>query len=82
MAALTCSASTPARNTYVRAPASAYLTGFSIVEGRQAYEATAPGDPRNGGVMCGQEGSDPCAVRLSEPFAFKPFSSRSLVFVP
>jgi hypothetical protein len=25
----------PARNTYVRAPASAYLTGFSMVDGRE-----------------------------------------------
>jgi hypothetical protein len=72
----------PARNTYARARASTYLTGFSMIDGRWAYETTAPGDPRNGGVMCGEYENTPCLVRLSAPLAFKPFSSKSLVFVP
>jgi hypothetical protein len=71
----------PARNTYARARASTYLTGFSMIDG-QAYEATAPGDPRDGGNMCGEYENTPCVVRLSRPFAFKPVSSKSLVFVP
>jgi hypothetical protein len=71
----------PARGTYTRARAFAYLTGFSMIDD-QAYEATAPSDPRNGGVICGQYESSECVVRLSAPFVFKPFSSRSLVFVP
>lgn len=72
----------PARDTYTRARASAYLTGFSMFDRNQAYEATAPGDPRGGGIICGEYESTPCVVRLSAPFAFKPVSSRSLVFVP
>jgi hypothetical protein len=69
----------PARNTYVSAPAHTYLTGFSMVGSRQAYEATAPGDPESG-AMCGQEQTTPCEIRVSAPFALKP--SRSLVHVP
>jgi hypothetical protein len=69
----------PARNTYVSALASAYLTGFSMINSRQAYEATAPGDPR-AGYVCGQAQATPCAIRVSAPFAFKP--SRSLVHTP
>ncbi len=69
----------PARNTYVSAPAYAYLTGFSMINSRQAYEATAPGDPR-AGYVCGQAQATPCVIRLSAPFAFKP--SRSLVHIP
>jgi hypothetical protein len=70
----------PARNTYVRARASTYLTGFSMANDRQAFEATAPGDPQ-AGVVCGEE-IIPCVVRLSAPFTFKPYPSRALVFVP
>ena len=69
----------PARNTYVSAPAYAYLTGFSMINSRQAYEATAPGDPR-AGYVCGQAQTTPCVIRVSAPFAFKP--SRSLVHIP
>jgi hypothetical protein len=69
----------PARNTYVSAPASSYLTGFSMINSRQAYEATAPGDPR-AGYVCEQAQTTPCVIRLSAPFAFKP--SRSLVHIP
>ncbi len=68
----------PAHNTYVSARAHTYLTGFSVI-GERAYEATAPGDPRAGG-MCGEEGLTPCVVRVSERFAFKP--SRAPVHVP
>jgi hypothetical protein len=69
----------PARNTYVSAPAHAYLTGFSMINSRQAYEATAPGDPR-AGYVCGQyQDTPPCVIRVSAPFAFKP--SRSLVHI-
>jgi hypothetical protein len=69
----------PVRNTYVSAPAYAYLTGFSMINSRQAYEATAPGDPR-AGYNCGQAQTIPCVIRVSAPFAFKP--SRSLVHIP
>jgi hypothetical protein len=69
----------PERNTYVSTPAYEYLTGFSMINGRQAYEATAPGDPE-AGYVCGQAQTTPCAIRLSAPFAFKP--SRSLVHLP
>ncbi len=69
----------PARDTYVSTPAYAYLTGFSMINSRQAYEATAPGDPR-AGYICGQAQTTPCVIRLSAPFAFKP--SRSLVHMP
>jgi hypothetical protein len=68
----------PARNTYVSTPAYAYLTGFSMINSRQAYEATAPGNP-SAGYLCGQAPT-PCVIRLSAPFAFKP--SRSLVHIP
>lgn len=33
----------PARDTSVSTPSYAYLTGFSMINSRQAYEATAPG---------------------------------------
>jgi hypothetical protein len=71
----------PLRNTYLRTPAHTYLTGFSMINSQQAYEATAPGDPRAGNV-CGQaeEFATPCVIRLSAPFAFK--ASRSLVHAP
>lgn len=69
----------PARDTYVSAPAYAYLTGFSMINSRQAYEATAPGDPR-AGYVCGRAQTTPCVIRVSAPFAFKP--SRSLVHIP
>ena len=69
----------PEHNTYVSAPANTYLTGFSMIDSRQAYEATAPGDPESG-AMCGQEQATPCAIRVSAPFALKP--SRTLVHVP
>jgi len=71
----------PARNSYARAHASAYLTGFSMID-NQAYEVTAPGDPRNGGNTCGEYENTPCTVLLSAPFAFKPVSSKSLVYTP
>jgi hypothetical protein len=64
----------PARDTYVSTPAYAYLTGFSMINSRQAYEATAPGGPTPG-YVCGH-----CVIRVSAPFAFKP--SRSLVHIP
>jgi hypothetical protein len=69
----------PMRNTYVSTPAYTYLTGFSMINSRQAYEATAPGDPRSG-FVCGPALTIPCVIRLSAPFAFKP--SRSLVHIP
>jgi hypothetical protein len=70
----------PARDTYMSTPAYAYLTGFSMINSRQAVEATAPGNPRAGSV-CGQyKDSPPCVVRVGAPFAFKP--SRSLVHIP
>jgi hypothetical protein len=68
----------PARDTYLSARAHTYLTGFSVV-GERAYEATASGDPRAGNA-CLEEEVEPCVVRLSEPFAFKP--SRAPVHVP
>jgi hypothetical protein len=68
----------PAHNTYASARAYTYLTGFSVI-GERAYEATAPADPRTGG-MCGEEGLTPCIVRVSERFALKP--SRAPVHVP
>lgn len=68
----------PTHNTYASARAHGYLTGFSVV-GERAYEATAPGDPRTGG-MCGEAGLTPCVVRVSERFAFKP--ARAPVHVP
>ena len=68
----------PAKDTYVSARAHTYLTGFSVI-GERAYEATAPGDPRAGGI-CGEEGITPCVVRVSEPFAFK--RARAPVHVP
>ncbi|HEY2536358.1 MAG TPA: hypothetical protein VGI24_05165 [Solirubrobacteraceae bacterium] len=71
----------PVRKTYARARASGYLTGFSMLDD-QAYETTAPGDPRNGGIMCGEYENTPCVVRLSAPFAFTPISAKRLVFTP
>ncbi len=68
----------PARDTYLSARAHTYLTGFSVI-GERAYEATASGDPRAGSA-CLEEEVEPCVVRLSEPFAFKP--SRAPVHVP
>ena len=68
----------PAHNTYARAHAHTYLTGFSVI-GDRVYEATAPGDPQTG-AMCGEEGLAPCVVRVSEGLSFKP--SRTPVHVP
>jgi hypothetical protein len=68
----------PARETYLSARAHTYLTGFSVI-GERAYEASASGDPRAGDA-CLQEEVEPCVLRLSEPFAFKP--SRAPVHVP
>jgi hypothetical protein len=67
----------PARDTYARARANAYLTGYSV-NGDSVYEATAPGGPRPG-YPCGEEGM-PCVVRLSGLPAFK--RSRAPVHVP
>jgi hypothetical protein len=70
----------PVRKTYVTAQASDYLTGFAVIDGGgRAYEATFPGDPGSG-VKCGDEGTKPCAVVLSDPFAFH--ASKSLIHVP
>jgi hypothetical protein len=69
----------PAHNTYVTAPTYTYLTGFSMIDSRQAYEATAPGNPRSGEI-CGAEQATACAIRVSAPFALKP--SRSLAHTP
>jgi hypothetical protein len=69
----------PVHDTYVSTPANAYLTGFSMTNSRQAYEATAPGNPR-AGYVCAQAQTSPCVIRVSAPFAFKP--SRSLVHSP
>jgi hypothetical protein len=66
----------PAHDTYASAPANTYLTGFSVI-GARAYEVTAAGDPRAGNPCFEDE---PCVLRLSEPFAFKP--SRAPVHVP
>ena len=66
----------PARGTYASASAFTYLTGFSVINNR-AYEATASGDPRAGNPCFEDE---PCVLRLSEPFAFKP--SKAPVHVP
>jgi len=68
----------PVRDTYLSARAHTYLTGFSVV-GDRAYEATAPGDPRSGGV-CLEDEIQPCVLRLSEPFALK--ASKAPVHVP
>jgi hypothetical protein len=67
----------PVSDTYARAHAGTYLTGFSMI-GDSAYEATAPGDPRAGQV-CGEEGT-PCLLRLSGPLTFK--RARAPVHVP
>jgi hypothetical protein len=66
----------PAHHTYASARAYTYLTGFSVI-GDRAYEATAPGDPRAGNPCFEDE---PCVLRLSEPFEFKP--SKAPVHVP
>jgi hypothetical protein len=72
----------PTHDTYVRASASTYLTGFSMTKGRQAYEATAPADQREGSTGCEEEGTNQCMVQLSAPFHFKPVPARTLVFAP
>lgn len=69
----------PAGDTYASAPAHTFLTGFSVI-GDRAYEATAGGEPTAGGACTYEE--EPCVVRMSEPFTFKPISAKSLVFIP
>jgi hypothetical protein len=67
----------PARNTYVRAGGSTVLSGFAMDDdGRRAYEATAP----HGGGTCGDTGTRPCVLRLTDALAFEP--TRSLVRQP
>jgi hypothetical protein len=66
----------PARNTYVKAPAVEWLSGFSMINSRQAIVATGPG----AGAECGEAGVGPCLVRLSRRFAFKP--SKPLLATP
>lgn len=67
----------PAHNRYLRASASAALSGFSMAEGRRAYEATAPGNGYATPEDCAkaltpEEELTPCVIRLSSPIAFKP----------
>lgn len=70
----------PVHDSYVAAHAATYLTGFAVIDGgRRAYEATFPGDPTSG-VKCGDEGTAPCTLQLSDPFAFH--ASKSLVSIP
>jgi hypothetical protein len=67
----------PARNTYVRAGGSTVLSGFAMDgDGRRAYETTAP----DGGGTCGDAGTRPCLLRLTDSLAFE--STRSLVRQP
>jgi hypothetical protein len=68
----------PAHDTYARARAYTYLTGFSVI-GDGVYEATAAGDPRAGDA-CLEDEVEPCVVRVNEPFAFK--RSKAPVHVP
>ncbi len=69
----------PSHDTYVRATASAELTGFAMATGLRAYEATAPGNGYPTPKECAEAligkpsvESTPCVVRLSAPIAFKP----------
>ncbi len=66
----------PAHNTYMKAPALEWLSGFSMINSRQAIVATGPG----AGAECGEAGADPCLVQLSRRFAFKP--SKPLLATP
>jgi len=66
----------PARNTYMKAPAFEWLSGFSMINSRQAIVATGPG----AGAECGEAGVGPCLVRLSRRFAFEP--SKPLLATP
>lgn len=67
----------PASGTYAKAPAYAYLTGFSVVAGR-AYEVTSPGNPLSGHI-CGEEAIS-CLVRLTGPLVLK--RAKAPVHVP
>jgi hypothetical protein len=65
----------PRHDRYARARGHRYLSGFSIIDGRRAYETTED----SGGIhSCGEEQSLPCALLISEPFSFKP--TRAPVF--
>lgn len=59
----------PRSNRYAGARGHRFLSGFSIMDGRQAYETTEYSDGIN---SCDTEHSVPCAVLISEPFSFKP----------
>jgi len=68
----------PSHDKYVRATASAELTGFAMATGLRAYEATAPGHGYPTPQECAQAlesepggESIPCVVRLSAPIAFR-----------
>lgn len=59
----------PAHNTYIQAPVSQFLTGFSMVNSRQAIETTGPFEESE----CREAKTTPCGVvQLSDRFAFRP----------
>jgi hypothetical protein len=60
----------PRRNRYARARSDSDLTGFSMLDGQHAFEATTPDTV--GRPACSEGGVVTCVVRLSEPFTFRP----------
>jgi hypothetical protein len=62
----------PAHNRYAGARGHDDLTGFSMLDGHRAFEATSPDFGSIGGSRCGENGALPCLVRISDPIRFKP----------
>jgi hypothetical protein len=65
----------PRHDRYGRVRGRRYLSGFSIIDGRHAYETT---EYSQGVHSCGSRRSVPCAVLISEPLSFK--ATRGPVF--
>ena len=60
----------PRHNRYARARSDSDVTGFSMLDGQHALEATTPDTVE--GLACREGGVVACVVRLSDRFAFRP----------